>query len=478
MSSDPSPTASPAGRATNPSLERHLLGWLLGALALGGVVLVIATYFIVLDEMNEVFDESLKQVAIAAATSATFEDPSSLAQAREALPGLPRRYDMDGDFDFVTAIYDHKGHRLFTSDASVQLPFTRVTGLSHDIDGPQLWHVYTIVLGDRVVQAAQRGESRRLLAVESATKLLVPISMLVALIGVLVVVALRRGLRPLDRAAGDIALRSAASLAAIDASRMPGEIRPMLDAINGLMQRLGDALAAQRRFVADAAHELRSPITAVRLQLQLLERAADAQERAAATAELRLGVERAQRLVEQLLDLSRVEPDAPSRPHAAVDLGDLVEQVVTRRNAEAMAKRLDLSARSDPGIRVVADERQLDIMIDNIVGNAIRYTPSGGHIEVETLHEGERAMLRVVDDGAGIAPAERERVFDRFYRGESLSGDMRASGSGLGLAIVKAIAVRHGCEVALLTPRSGRGLEVRVMFDATAAAPEVAEATA
>jgi len=445
------------------SLERHLLGWVLAALGLGAAVLVLAMYFVVLDELNAVFDESLKQVALAAATH---EDAASLEQAHAALPGLPIRYEGLSDFAFVTAVYDRKGALLFSSDPSARLPFTRVTGLSYDDEGKQAWHIYTIVQGDRVVQAGQRGESRRSLALESATKLLVAVSALTALIGVLVVVALRRGLRPLDSAAGEIAARDAASLEPIARAGTPREIHPMIDAINDLLRRLNDAFGTQRRFVADAAHELRSPIAALRLQLHLLQGSSDAAEREGFTAELRLGIERAERLVAQLLDLSRADPDAPSRPRVDVALGVLVERIVARWTAQAAMKGIALSARVEPGLHTKADEHQLDVMLDNLVDNAIRYTPARGHVEVSACRLESRPALRVVDDGPGIAPAERERVFDRFYRGEGLSGEMRASGSGLGLAIVRAIALRHGCEVALTTPPSGIGLEVHINFRA------------
>ena len=445
------------------SLERHLLRWILGALALGAALLVLAAYLAMLDEMNEVFDENLKQVALAAMTH---EDAASYAQAREALPGLPRRYEEAGEFDFVTAVYDRKGTLLFSSDPSAALPFARVSGLSHDGEGKNEWHVYTIVQGDRVVQAAQRGASRRMLAAESASSLLVPLLILVVLIGVLVVVALRRGLRPLDAAAGGIAARSAISLEPIGAMGMPREIHPLIGSINDLMQRLDQAFRVQRRFVADAAHELRSPVTALRLQMQLLERAEDPDERAVATRELRLGVERVQRLIEQLLDLSRVEPDAPTRALAPLDLGELLRGVVAKRSVEANAKGLDLGAQAEPGICVQADAHQLEVLLDNLVGNAIRYTCAGGRIDVQACRLAERPTLRVIDDGPGIPEHERERVFDRFYRSESLQGEARTSGSGLGLAIVRAIAQRHAAVVSLHTPESGRGLEARVAFGA------------
>jgi signal transduction histidine kinase len=245
------------------------------------------------------------------------------------------------------------------------------------------------------------------------------------------------------------------------------------------MQRLSVAFVTQRRFVADAAHELRTPATALRLQLQLLERADNAPTREAAMAELKTGINRAQHLIEQLLLLSRVEPDAPMQVREAVDLGDLVRQVVGVLSVTAEHKRIDLGAalpdKSDdlsPGSLVVDGNRhQLTVLLNNLVGNALRYTPAGGVVDVKVSRDDGLLTLRVVDNGPGVEPDERERVFDRFYRGRNLrngeapQGD-EDTGSGLGLAIVKAIADQHGAVVSLYEAPSGQGLEVRVVFSA------------
>jgi hypothetical protein len=321
------------------SLERHLLAWVLGALSLGALLLVLAAYLVTLDEMGEVFDDNLRQVALALAGA---REPLQQVDAAARKAAAPRVYEEHGDFDFTTAVWDLAGHRLSISGPDAHLIFSATSGLSRIGKGDQAWHVYTIVSGDRVVQAAQRASSRRVLAAEAASKLLIPVLGLTLFIGALLVIALRRGLRPLDAAARDVAVRSASSLEPIDTARMPLEIHPLIHSINGLMQRLAEAFAAQRQFVADAAHELRSPVTALRLQLQLLERVPDEAERARAIAELRLGVERAQRLMGQLLDLSRVDPDARVRLRQSVDLAQLARAAVVRRSIEAEHRGIDL----------------------------------------------------------------------------------------------------------------------------------------
>ena len=447
------------------SIERHLLGWILGALTLGALALIGVSYFVTLEEMDEIFDENLKQVALGVAGHHSF-DEASPPQRRDQLPELPRVYEEEGDFDFVTLTWTPAGRLTFCSEPGVTLPFSRTSGLENIVTGGQRWHVYSIVLDAGVVQVAQRASARRMLAGESASKLSLPLFVLIVLIGVLLTVALRRGLKPFDRAADDIAERSAVSLEPIAVAGMPREIHPVIRSINGLMQRLADAFGVQRRFVADAAHELRSPITALRLQLQLLERAGDEAARQRALGDLKAGIDRSQRLVEQLLNLSRVEPDAPERVLQRVDLGELARDVVGRCSVVADDRGIDLGADAREPVAVMADRQQLEVLLDNLIGNAIKYANPGGTVDVRACRIDGRPALQVIDDGPGIPESERERVFDRFHRGEDSHRDSRQWGSGLGLAIVKAIAQRHDASVALHTAPAGRGLEVRVIFPA------------
>jgi signal transduction histidine kinase len=447
------------------SIRRRLLAWILGALSAGSLALVGVSYLVTLEEMDEIFDENLKQVALAVASHHRF-DGGPTPQRREAMPQLPRVYEEEGNFDFVTLTWTREGRLTFVSEPDVALPFSATSGLTSAEVGGETWHLYTIVLDGGVVQVAQRASSRRTLAAEAASKLFLPLFVLIVLIGALLTVALRRGLKPLDEAADGVAARSAVSLEPIAQAGLPQEIHPLIRSINGLMHRLAEAFSAQRRFVADAAHELRSPVTALRLQLQLLERAKDEPAREHAVAQLKAGIERSQRLIEQLLSLSRVEPDGPAQAPQRLDLGELVRDVVGRHSAAAEHKGVDLGADARDAIAVTGDRQQLEVLLDNLIGNAIRYTPAGGTVDVRAARIDGRPALQVVDNGPGISEVERERVFDRFYRGEGVQSDEQLSGSGLGLAIVQAIAQRHGAAVGLHTAASGQGLEVRVVFTA------------
>ena len=244
---------------------------------------------------------------------------------------------------------------------------------------------------------------------------------------------------------------------------LPDEVAPVVSSLNDLLARLRQALEAQRQFIADAAHELRSPLTAVRLQVQLLRRAESDAERNAALARLERGVHRSARLVQQLLTLARQEPETPEALHGPIDLQRLAREVVADFEPLAESREVTLQLERDEPVVTLGNGDSLRVMLSNLVDNALRYTPAGGAVKCarERQLDGE-AVLEVEDTGPGIPPDQRERVFDRFYR---VSGRFQGDeGSGLGLAIVKRVADLHAAKVALDNASSGSGLKVTVHF--------------
>jgi two-component system, OmpR family, sensor kinase len=446
------------------SIERYLLAWIMGALCLGAAVIVLVTYLVTLDEMNEIFDADLKNVAEALGT----HHRAGVGPGDPDLPRLPTRTDVGDPAEVVTITWTADGRRVFSSDPRVLIPFMGREALTHVQVEQEEWLVYTDVSVNGVAQAAQRVSARRAAAAEAASQIVLPMLGLVAFVGGLMVLALRRGLKPLDTMAQDVASRSASSLIPIATADVPREISPLVSSINELMGRLSLALSTQRRFLADAAHELRTPATALRLQLQLLQRSKDEASRAEAIAELGAGIDRSQRLIEQLLHVSRFEPDGERTRRQQVDLGQLARSVVGAMSVKADHRGIDLGAGGAAGVAVHGDTGQLTVLLNNLVENALRFTPQGGVVDVDALVLEGRPTLKVTDSGPGIAESDRQRVFARFYRGEDAPA-RDAGGSGLGLAIVAAIAERHGADVTLHTVASGQGLEVRVAFPPIAA---------
>lgn len=446
------------------SIHRRVLVWAMGALVLGASLLVGSSYLTLAHEMEEVFEDNLKQVALAVANH---HGTYGMARTPSLAEQLPQVYDEYGKFEFVTAAWTRNGTLLHRSNPAVNLPFLSRSGLSVVSVGQERWHLYTIVLQDGIVQAAQRDSERQALARETGAVLIAPALLLLAVLAVMLTLALRRGLAPLALAADQVTARSVEALHPIALSAHPSELHLLIGAINDLMHRLGGALSLQRLFLADAAHELRTPITALRLQLQLLERAGDAVQRQAAQNQLRAGIERAQHLVEQLLQLSRLAPETPALHREPVDLAEMVRAAVGRFSARADQRKIDLGAVTDGNPVTEADAQQLTILLNNLVDNALQHTPVGGRIDVAACIDQGHPCLRVTDSGPGIPSAERQRVFDRFYRGNSHSeGGGVAHGSGLGLAIVRAVAERHGAQTLLEDAPGGSGLRVSVQFAA------------
>lgn len=442
------------------SIHRRVLMWALGALAIGACMLVGGSWWLLAQEMREVFEDNLKQVALAVASH---QDAGAMTGPPRLAQQLPRIFEEHGTFEFVTQVWSRDGKLRHSSDEGAALPFLARSGMSSVTVGGEKWHLYTIVLEDGVVQAAQRASERESLARETASSLIPPSLLMLAAIAGLLTLALRRGLAPLSRAAGEVTARSVESLHPIPLASHPPELHLLVSAINDLMARLGSALALQRDFLADAAHELRTPMTALRLQLQLLERASGEAQRAAAQEELRAGIARAQHLVEQLLQLSRLGPETPAFKRERVDLAELARAAVSRFSARAEAQSVDLGAIAKDAVAIEGDAQQLTILLGNLVDNALHHTPQHGRVDVSAeLREG-RPCLSVADTGPGIPPAERERVFDRFYRSAQASA---STGSGLGLAIVRAVAQRHGAQVTLADAPGG-GLLVSVLFPPT-----------
>ena len=446
------------------SIRRQLLVWLLAGLLLGVAVAAVGTYLRARQEANALFDHQLQEM-VASLTDAPFAAAPTGASGNGA-----------ADDALVVQIWDRNGMQLYLSQPQRVLPQHAQLGFTNLRTESGEWRVFSALTGSQVVQVAQPMRARRELAASMALRTIVPLLAVLPALGLLIWFIIARGLEPLERVAAAVGRRSPTQLEPLAERGLPGEVQPLVRALNGLLERLGEALAVQRTFIADAAHELRTPLTAVHLQAQLAERAATEAERRKALADLKSGLERATRLSEQLLTLARTEPgvDAPERPEALVDLTALAREVIAELAPLAAEKAVDLGL-SEGGKAVVrGDAEALRTLLSNLIDNAVRYTPSNGRVDITVQPEDARVALAVRDNGPGIAPAERARVFDRFYRGQSAStpqAAQRAStrGSGLGLAIVKRIADRHGADIALGEGLDGKGLGVTVRFPAATA---------
>jgi len=445
-----------------PSLRRRLLLLLAGTVLLGWLAAALFSYVDARHEIGEMLDAQLAQSAglIAAQLEHEIEDAHESAGA-----ALPRLYKHERNIAFQ--VWDRDGElRLRSTSAPTTRLAAREAGFDEAVLEGQRWRVFSRWdEEDRyLVQVAERYALRDELAQNVAGHLLHTLLFALPILALLMWFAVGAGLAPLARLAAEIGQRAPDNLAPLADENAPREVRPLLASLNALFARVRATMAQERRFTADAAHELRTPLAAVKTQAQVALGARDEDERSRALNQVVAGTDRAARLVEQLLALARLDPQATLGPTVKVSLRQLAAECLAALTPQAARKdiALGLQAVEDDSALVVGDASLLAALLRNLVDNAVRYGPEHSEVEVAIVREGQAVLLRVIDQGPGIPADERERVFARFYR---VLGSGEA-GSGLGLSIVRRIADLHQASMALDDGPGGRGLVVTMRFPA------------
>jgi len=434
------------------SVRARLLIWLLGGVLFVGAVGGWFVYRNALAEADVFFDYHLRQTALLLS-----DQPVEYLLT----PDIPQA---SADYDFVVQVWTLDGVRVYLSRPHAVLPAITTLGFSTASTSEGRWRMFGVQAPTKVIQVAQPMRVRERQAVELALRTLTPFVLLMPMLVLFIWFAVGHSLEPLRRLTSLVQSRKVTALDPLPAGNLPGEVQPLVGALNELLRQLGAALERERGFLADAAHELRTPLTALHLQMGTLARATNEAEQADAMEKLSAGVQRAIRLVEQLLSLARQEPRADvARRRLRFD--DLARDVVAEMVPLADARKIDLGISASQPAYVLGDPEALRTLVRNLVDNAVRYTPIGGRIDVSVQDAdapgtSHGAVLRVVDTGPGIPPDERKRVFDRFYRTPGTS----PPGSGLGMAIVKTIADAHGAAITLDTDPNTHGLSVTVSF--------------
>jgi len=325
--------------------------------------------------------------------------------------------------------------------------------------------LYLPLEGDRnkglvLIQTAESLAVRRDYARQIMLRMSSPQVVLILLVAFVVWYAVGRALKPLTKLQNEIAHRSHRDLSALPEEAAPTEVRPLIHAMNGLLDRLSRVLAAQQQFIADAAHQLRTPLAGIKTQTELALRQAQSDEARNTLRQLHTATEQATRLVNQLLALARAEPDAVRELAAdRLDLARLARDTTTEWVPRALEREIDLGFDSPlAGIRVRGDAFLLKEMLNNVLDNAIRYTQPGGQVTVRVTPDTTSVVLSVEDNGPGIPASDRDRVFERFYRMLGTGTE----GCGLGLAIVREIAQAHGGDAALTSGANESGTLVRI----------------
>ena len=365
--------------------------------------------------------------------------------------------------EMIIQIWRADGVMLYRSPQGRLLPPQTVIGFSDTVAGGEPYRIYALRTDTQVVQVAQQTEARGRMAGQLALRAVLPVALLAPVLMLIVWWVVGRAIGPIERVRRQVAARRPDDLAPLPTAGLPAEVRPLVGEMNGLLTRLSAAWDALTHFTADAAHELRSPLAALRLQAQSLQRAPDDATRAIATERLLAGIDRATRLVEQLLALARQEGAGEGAELVSLDLTALARNALADAEPEAARHAIALTLDA-PTAHVVlrADEAALAVLLRNLLGNALRHTPPGGQVRVGVREEASVIDLTVEDSGPGIAPDERARVQGRFYRVPGTPGH----GSGLGLAIVRAIAERHGAALTLDASPTLGGLRVMLRWPA------------
>lgn len=438
------------------SLRTRLLWFLLVAILLTALAQALSAYRTARTEADDIFDYHMQQMAMALRSGL----PASGWGAVDAEP-----FD-EQNTDFVVQVWTADGLRVFQSASRAGLPDRARLGFSELQANGNTYRVYSMAWHSQVIQVAQDMAARREMASKLALRTVAPIAAAAPLLMLVVWWVVSSSLAPVARVRRQVAQRQADELVEVSEAGLPDEIRPLVHELNLLFGRVRQAFDAQKSFVADAAHELRSPLAALKLQAQGLQRATDDAARERAVGRLTAGIDRATRLVEQLLVLARQQAHAASgNAPQPVALAEIARQAAADVVPAAQARCIELGLSHDDDARaeIPGHADALRILVRNLVENAITNTPPGGSVALAVHRAGDRLVLSVDDSGPGIAEADRERVLDRFYR---VAGS-QATGSGLGLAIVKAIADLHGATVVLNRSASLGGLRVEVSFPAS-----------
>ena len=448
------------------SLRRRLTLLLSLSLVLVWAATLLFSYREVREEVNELFDARLEE----GARTLMLLDLKRLRQLSAAENLAAPEGDQDRDHDpaqhLSFQVWNGDGSLLLRSAQAPNAAFANPAGFRTVTIGGQSWRSVSLWQAKYgfQVRVFEPLRARRDLAARVSQRMLMPLLYALPALALLIWLSIGRGFRPLAALSRAIAARDADNLERITIEQVPLETLPLIDGLNQLLRRLAASLDKERSFTADAAHELRTPLAAIRVQAEVALAAQEPGQRQTAVRHIVEGVDRTTHLVEQLLLLARIDhPDRNS--WAPLDLGELAARCAARYAEQAVGKGIELEVAAEAACLVSGDGTTLDVLIGNLIDNALRYTPAGGRVALSVARTGGRIALAVRDSGPGIPPEARARIFDRFYR----VGEQPAPGSGLGLSIVQRVAQSHGAEIELERGLDDRGLGLRLNFPAAAA---------
>ncbi len=451
----------------NPSIRRRLLVALLTATLGAWTIIAVSSYLDIRYQIDQLFDAQLAQSArvLLALNSVNLEQKPG-ANGKPETPDLPgsgeRLFGHPDENKVAFQVWIQPDTLALRSPNAPDFPLSdREYGFKDkDVFGHR-WRVFSLP-DDRssmVVQVGERNDLRKALTHNIALRTLLPIIIALPLLAAVIWFGVGRAMGPLIKLAKQVENRAPSHLQPVESYGVPAEAKPLVDSLNRLFQRLERAFDSERRFTADAAHELRTPLAGLKAQAQVALRSSSEVNRQKALRLLEQGVDRATHLVQQLLTLARLDPDHVLTETQNVDLATMTHHAHRDLEFIAQEKRIELSVGETFSWPVQGHADALAILMRNLVDNAVRYTPIGGKVEISMVRESAGVLVRVADSGPGIPADERDKVFKRFYRALGTE----APGSGLGLSIVQRIAELHRATL-VLGVSAHNGLQVDVSF--------------
>lgn len=461
------------------SIRKFLLVNLLLAITITTTLTAIGNYYLDQKDIQEHLD-TLMAITTMSSQALLGNDihKRPLHKIQENLDEIPQKIENYFQYRFLNSgtplsyinkfnfqVWSDSGRLLLHSPLAPPIPLsTDKDGFSDKLIDGQDWRIFTSYnpkAGIRTV-VAERYNTRNELGHRIAQDDLYIMLLTFPLSGLLIWIIIGKGLDSLDAVAQEVANRAPNQLEPLDVSGMPDEIKPVIDELNKLFNRLQQAFQREKRFAADAAHELKTPLAALKAHAQVALRTNDLEERQKALGKLIEGVDRSTHIVQQLLTMSRLVPETTLiNDVGKVNLAKLAVDIIAILAPSAIEKHIDIALDCKrKQVNISGNYTALSILTRNLVDNAIRYTPEGGTVTVKIEQLEENVILSVIDNGPGIPKELRARVFERFFR---VLGN-KSPGSGLGLAIVSQIAELHLAKVRLNTPASGKGLQIDIIF--------------
>ena len=475
------------GPDSQRSLFGEILDWMLAPLLFVWPVSIAVTHYFATTVANFPYDQTLREQVAAISRQVTFVD----GRPQISLPGSARAFLRSDEIDSVYFHVLGRGGKLIAGDS--ELPALKSVDALEKADPGEVYfrddefqgedlRIAYMVLGEPdaererwvLVEVGETLEKRSQLSNKIIASVILPQFVIIPLAVILVWFGLSQGLRPLNRLRERIEARREADLSPIVAARVPEELQPLTEAFNSMLARMQHNMDAQRRFISDAAHQMRTPLTGLKMQAQLAMRESDPAQLRYALGNISSSVDRASHLVDQLLAMARAEASEHSQQElVAVDLDHLLHEIVENWVVRALERRIDLGYEPAGPAYIMGNVFLLREMINNLLDNALRYTPDEGRVTARVVPQGDFVLLEIEDSGIGIADDEAYKVFDRFYRVEGTG----VEGSGLGLSIVREIAELHRAAASLrphsLSEKGERpaGSVARVVFPAHRLSP-------